>query len=308
MRIVSLIASATEIVCALGFQASLVGRSHECDFPPQVGDLPAVTAPRFDVDGRSADIDRDVKALLERTLSVYQVDADRLRALRPDLIVTQTQCEVCAVSRKDVEHALCAWVETAGPPPRIVSLEPNGLNDVWRDIRRVAQALDVADRGDAVVEAAQARMRAIADRSASAPRRPTVACIEWIDPLMASGNWMPTLVELAGGRNLFGAADRHAPQMTWEALRAEDPDVIVALPCGFDIPRTREEMPALTSHLGWSELRAVRDGRVFVTDGNQYFNRPGPRLVESLEILSEMLHPGLFTFGHRGLGWEPYAR
>jgi iron complex transport system substrate-binding protein len=147
-------------------------------------------------------------------------------------------------------------------------------------------------------------MRAIEQRARSLPRKPTVACIEWIDPLMAAGNWMPELVEMAGGINLFGIAGRHSPWMTWEELRAKDPDVIVVLPCGFDIPRTRQEMPALTQQPGWPALRAVRDGRVFLADGNQYFNRPGPRLADSLEILAQLLHPSVFMFSHKGTGWQ----
>jgi iron complex transport system substrate-binding protein len=255
------------------------------------------------VEGRSVDIDRGVKALLERALSVYSVDAEMLRALRPDVIVTQSQCEVCAVSTKDVEEAVCGWVESR---PRIVSLAPDGLDDVWSDVRRVAEALGEPTRGAALVEGLRGRMAALGER-AGGLSKPTVACIEWIDPLMASGNWMPELVGMAGGVNLFGEAGRHAPWMSWEELVERDPEVIVALPCGFDIPRTREEMPTLSGREGWRSLRAVRAGRVAVTDGNQYFNRPGPRLAESLEILAEILHPDAFSFGHQGRGWEPYV-
>lgn len=304
MRIVSLIASATEIVSALGFGASLVGRSHECDFPPAVTDLAVCTSPRFDVHGRSDAIDRSVKALLEQALSVYQVDAEMLRTLAPDVIVTQSQCEVCAVSTRDVEDALCTWV---GSRPRIVSCQPDGLSDVWDDIRRVADALGAEARGEALVDQLKGRMAAVAARAAEAPHRPTVACIEWIDPLMASGNWMPELVEMAGGCNLFGEAGRHAPWMSFDDLCSRDPDIIIALPCGFDIARTAHEMPALTAREGWSSLRAVREGRVVLTDGNQYFNRPGPRLAESLEILAEIIHPERFSFGHQPAAWVPYA-
>ncbi len=150
-------------------------------------------------------------------------------------------------------------------------------------------------------------MDAVADRARALPQRPTVAYVEWIDPLMAGGNWMPELVDMAGGINLFGEAGRHSPWMTWEDLRAVDPEVIVIAPCGFDIARTREDMPVLTAKDGWPELRAVRSGRVYLLDGNQYFNRPGPRLVESLEILAEILHPQSFRFGHEGPGWERFT-
>jgi iron complex transport system substrate-binding protein len=304
MRIVSLIASSTEIVCALGFQADLVGRSHECDHPPGVTALPVVTSPKFPTDGASVEIDQRVKAILQEGLSVYRVDADRLADLRPDVIVTQSQCEVCAVSLRDVEEAVCGLVESR---PRIVSLEPNRLADVWDDVRRVAAALGAPARGDRLVLALRARIDAIAARAAALGARPTVACVEWIEPLMAAGNWMPELVKLAGGENLFGEAGRHSPWMTWEELCRRDPEAIVVTPCGFDLPRTRAEMPALAGRPGWGSLRAVRAGRVVLADGNRFFNRPGPRLVESLEILAEVLHPDAFRFGHEGDGWERWA-
>jgi iron complex transport system substrate-binding protein len=300
-RIVSLIASATEIVSALGFENQLVGRSHECDFPESVRRLPVVTEPKFDVEGSSCEIDQRVKALLGDALSVYRVDAERLRELEPDVIVTQSHCEVCAVSLRDVERAVCSWLSAC---PRLVSLAPNGLADVWTSIEQVAEALDARERGAELIQSLQSRINAIAERASSLSARPTVACIEWIDPLMAAGNWMPELVELAGGVNLFGEAGKHSPWMTWDQLVARDPDVIVVLPCGFDMERSRRDMPVLTSRPEWKRSRAVRDGRVFLADGNQYFNRPGPRLVESLEILAELLHPEVFRFKHEGTGWQ----
>lgn len=303
-RVVSLIPSATEIVCLLGLEAQLVGRSHECDYPPSVQRLPMCTAPAVDVSGSSAEIDRQVKNALRDALAIYRVHDDVLRQVQPGVIVTQAQCDVCAVSLKDVEQAVCQWLDSR---PQIVSLEPRTLADVWNDILRVAQVLDVPERGAATVEQLQRRVAAIAERAQRLSSRPTVACIEWLDPLMAGGNWLPELVNLAGGENLFGEAGAHSPWMTWESLRAADPAVIVLLPCGFDIARTREELPALTGLPGWPELRAVRNGRVYLTDGNQFFNRPGPRLVESLEILAEIIHPQSFSFGHAGNGWERLA-
>jgi iron complex transport system substrate-binding protein len=300
-RIVSLIASATEIVCALGCEDQLVGRSHECDYPRSVQRLPVCTEPKFDVTGSSRAIDERVKELLRDALSVYRVHADELAELRPDVIVTQTQCDVCAVSLKDVEQALCGLLVSH---PNIISLAPNALADVWVDIQNVADALNIASRGRELISRLKSRMAAIAEKARALPDRPTVACIEWIDPLMASGNWMPELVEMAGGVNLFGEAGKHAPWMTWEGLVAQDPDVILVLPCGFDLERTRSEMPALTRRPEWPELRAVQTGCVFLLDGNQYFNRPGPRLVESLEILAELLHPAALAFGHEGTGWQ----
>jgi len=254
MRIASLLPSSTEIVCALGFEPALVARSHECDYPPTVRELPAVTAPKFDPDGRSYEIDQRVKAILQEATSVYRIDADRLKALAPEVIVTQAQCEVCAVSLAEVERVACEWLEI---PAQIIALEPNALADVFADIQRVADALGVPERGLALVTDLKRRMAEIAARAAELPR-PTVATIEWIDPLMSAGNWMPELVEMAGGRNLFGKAGEHSPWLTWDALIAADPEVIVILPCGYDMATTERELPALTGHPDWAALRAVQ--------------------------------------------------
>jgi iron complex transport system substrate-binding protein len=304
-RIVSLIASATEIVCALGFEKDLVGRSHECDYPELVRHLPVCTEPKFKVDGSSAEIDRRVREVLQNSLSVYRVHAELLRQLRPDVIVTQSQCEVCAVSERDVVEAVCSWLDHR---PRVVSLKPDRLKDVWTDILHVAEALDAPQAGAKLIQRLQARMQDIERRAAMLGSRPTVGCIEWIEPLMASGNWMPQLVEMAGGNNVFGRAGEHAPGLAWDSLLAADPECIVVLPCGFDLARTRQDMPLLEQRPGWDRLRAVQSGKVYVTDGNQYFNRPGPRLVESLEILAEILHPDHFHFEHAGRGWERWPR
>jgi len=300
-RIVSLIASATEIVCALGFEDRLVGRSHECDFPPAIRRLPICTAPKFDVEGSSYEIDQRVKGILQEGLSVYRIDADELRRLAPTVIVTQTQCEVCAVSLRDVEAAVCSWIDSR---PQIVSLAPNALADVWKDMHLVGDALGVGEQALKLIDRLQQRMAAIAERARPLPNKPTVACIEWLDPLMASGNWMPELVAMAGGVNLFGTAGRHAPWLSWQELCDRDPDIILILPCGFDIARSRKEMPLLEQRPEWPDLRAVREQRVFITDGNRYFNRPGPRLVESLEILAELFRPQVFHFGHEETGWQ----
>ena len=303
-RVVSLIASATEIVCALGLEHLLVGRSHECDFPASVRRLPVCTEPRFDIHGTSREIDERVKATLRSDISVYRVFEDVLRELRPDVILTQSQCAVCAVSDDDVARALGAW---PGPLPRVLSLQPHALADVWHDIAAVAAALDAADQGAKLLRSLRQRVADIAAAALAQPTRPTVACLEWLDPLMAGGNWVPELVALAGGINLFGVAGKHSPWMSWDDLIERAPDAIIALPCGFDLARTQTEMLHMKSHPVWPSLRAVQEGRVYVTDGNQFFNRPGPRLVESLEILAEILHPACFQFGHRGTGWEVYS-
>jgi len=300
-RIVSLIASSTEILCALGLESHLVGRSHECDFPPSIVGLPVCTEAKLDQRLSSAEIDRSVRGILEQALSVYRVDAEKLRNLRPTHIVTQTQCEVCAVSLRDVEGALGDWIGTI---PKVVSLQGADLPGVLADIERVAENLSVPEHGRDLVAQMRDRMSDIQAHAATLQARPTVGCIEWIEPLMASGNWMPELVAMAGGVNLFGSAGRHAPGLAWETLRSADPDVVVVLPCGFDLARTYGEMRALATLPGWNDLHAVRAGRVYACDGNAFFNRPGPRLVESLEVLAEILHPEAFTFGHRGIAWK----
>jgi len=283
-RVISLIASSTEIVCALGLGDQLVGRSHECDYPEWVKRLPQCTEPKFNIEGSSVEIDQRVKAILQEGLSVYRVFAEKLQELQPDVIVTQVQCEVCAVSEKDVEAAVCELIETR---PKIVSLNTNA-----------------PENGEKLVAELQGRMRAVEAKASGLKNKPRVAFVEWIEPLMSCGNWMPTLIEMAGGINLFGEAGKHSPWMTWEDLRAKDPDTIVISPCGYDIRKTREELPSLLAQPGWNELKAVKNGKVFLADGNQFFNRPGPRLVESLEMLAEIFHPEVFSFGHHGQGWE----
>jgi iron complex transport system substrate-binding protein len=305
LRIISLIASATEIVCALGFEQFLVGRSHECDYPPSIARLPVCTRPRFDISGASREIDQRVKALrhkalLDNTLSVYEVFGEKIRELQPTHIVTQTQCEVCAVSLKDVEQAVA---DLTGSGVSILSLQPNALADIWEDMCRVASGLGATNTGVRLVAGLQQRLETIESRARPLKNRPSLAGIEWADPLMAFGNWTPELVQIAGGRSPFGLPGRHSPPIRFEDLAAEDPDVILIAPCGFSIERTLQDLPVLRSHPGWSQLQAVRNSRVYVADGNQYFNRPGPRLVETAEILAEILHPDVFQFGHEGKGW-----
>jgi iron complex transport system substrate-binding protein len=299
LRVVSLIASATEIVCALGRSDWLVGRSHECDYPADVLELPQLTEAKFKVEGSSAEIDARVQEIVRDGLSVYRVHGDALRDLAPDVIVTQDHCEVCAVSLGDVEAATCTWT---GHPVNIVSLKPDSIADVYRDIRRVAAALDSASAGERLIGDMQRRLDAVRVKVAGRPR-PRVAFIEWVEPLMAGGNWMPELVDTAGGDNLFGEAGKHSDWMQWPHLVAADPDIIVVGPCGFDLARCRQELPLLEAKPGWADLAAVRAARVYFTDGNAYFNRPGPRLADSAEIMAEMLHPERVPPRHQGTAW-----
>lgn len=301
MRILSLLPSATEIVCALGLGDRLVGRSHSCDFPAGVEALPVCTRTKIHTHLDSQSIHGDVTALLSQALGLYEVRTDLVRSLSPTHIVSQTQCEVCAVTPADLRDALDRWGSVT---PEIVSLSAMTLDGVFDDIRRAARSLEVQSEGDRLMAEMKQRMDAIASRVNQSSTRPRVVCIEWLDPLMAAGNWTPELVEMAGGQEMIGRAGQHSPWITWDDLAAADPEIIILCPCGFSIEKTREDLPFLTSRPGWRMLPAVRNGAVFIADGLHYFNRPGPRLVETVETLAEILHPSLSASVLEGVSWE----
>jgi iron complex transport system substrate-binding protein len=305
LRLLPLLSSGTEIVHALGLGEFQIGRSHECDFPKHVLDLPVCTAPVIAVDGSSREIDTLVKQRAANALSVYSVNSNLIANLKPTHIITQTQCKVCAVSLEDVERAL---QQQTGTDIKVISLEPYALRDLWADILRVGSACGYRERAYELIAKLQNRMSELAETATRANNRPRVAAIEWLEPLMAAGNWVPELIAIANGENLFGEAGQHSPWMTWDDLVAEDPDVIVALPCGFDLERTRSEMHWLTNRKEWPNLAAVRHNQVYICDGNQYMNRAGPRLVESLQIFGEILHSELYPPAMRASGWEVFTR
>lgn len=286
-RIVSLLPSSSEIVCSLGLGNRLVGVSHECDYPPEVVGLPILTEPKLDPHGPSVTIDARVRAIVQEGLSVYRINTGVLQQLQPDLIVTQDQCEVCAVSLPEVEEAVRCFLT---PGIKVISLKPQRLGDIWDDIRRVAQATGQEEAGEGVLRGLKKRVWQVEQKTRHA-QRPRVACIEWLDPLMTAGNWIPELVEIAGGEYTLAAAGAHSPTITWDRLAEYQPEVIVLMPCGFKIAQSQADLPALTAHPQWRALPAVQQNKVFVADGNAYFNRPGPRIVESLETLAEILHP-----------------
>lgn len=297
MRLVSLLASATEMIAALGCLDQLVARSHECDYPEAVLSLPVVSRVQIDTEASSAHIDAQIKQLAQKSmhvadaaaikaLSVYAIDVPLLQELRPYVIFTQTQCEVCAVSERDVTRAV---EQLTGLQPRIVSLAPYRLDDVWEDIMRVGDALDRHAQAEQLIRDYQQRLTRLHELTTHQRKPPRVAVLEWLDPLMGAGNWTPELVALAGGANVSGEMGQHAPWLTWEELQAADPDVLVLTPCGFTLDRTMQDVPLLRHHPSWQSLRAVKDGRVYAIDGNAYINRSGPRLVESAEILGRIL-------------------
>lgn len=296
MRIISLLASATEMVAALGCLDQMVGRSHECDYPPEVQALPVVSTVQIDINASSAQIDAQVKQMARdkskpedpalKALSIYALDIDKLHELRPDVIFTQTQCEVCAVSERDV---ILAIAQLTGLQPLVVSLSPFRLQDVWEDVLRVGKALGKLHEAQALVEKYQQRLTDLADKTAAFGNRPKVAVLEWLDPLMGAGNWTPELVAYAGGENIFGEIGQHTPWLSWEELQVANPDVIVLSPCGYTLERAMQDVPLLQNHPAWADLQAVRNGRVYAIDGNQYLNRSGPRLVESAELLARVI-------------------
>ncbi len=292
MRIVSLLPSATEIVCALGLADALVGVSHECDFPAAVAGRPVLTEPKIDPSESSASIDAAVRRLVRDGLSVYRIKTDVLEHLQPDLIVTQEQCEVCAVSYSDV---VAATQQLLHRPAAIVSLKPARLDDVFADMQRVADAARCSAAGVELTNRLRARLEAIGRRAKTVHSRPRVACIEWMEPLMAAGNWVPELVTLSGGTYEMVAPGTHSPTLSWDDLVRYAPDVIIIMPCGFKLPQTQRELPRLTQRPAWRQLPAVRNRRVYAVDGNAYLNRPGPRIVESTELLAGLIQPGVFA-------------
>jgi iron complex transport system substrate-binding protein len=303
-KIISLLPAATEIVCALGLEKDLVGRSHECDFPASVKDLPVCSEANFPDGLSSADIDDRVKEILADALSVYTVKREVIKQLSPDVVITQAQCEVCAVSLKEVEEALDNYLDKQA---RIISLQPNNLDDIFNDIQTVATALNVEAAGNILIEDLQERVNIVRHKLKYVESRPTVACIEWLEPLMVSGNWVPQLVGIAGGSSVLAEAGKHSPFVKWEDIQQQNPEVMVVMPCGFSIERTMKEIDLLLNLPGFADMQAVKNNRLYIADGNQYFNRPGPRIVDSVEILAEIIHPKLFNFGYEGDGWIKFS-
>lgn len=287
MRIVSLLPSATEILCGLGLRDSLVGITHECDYPANVSALPRVTRSFLPSDATSGQIDTLVRERLKTERSLYSIDLERFQAVKPELIVTQSLCDVCAVSEAEVRKAVSLLDET----PLIVNLEPSSLADVLSCIREVGDAAGCSQRAEGYIESLRSRIQAVSDRSRAIQRRPTVVLLEWLDPPFSAGHWSPELVELAGGREAIGRAGSKSQAVSWDRVVEADPEVMVIACCGCTVERTLQDVAILRRYPDWPRLRCVRSQRVYLVDGSAYFNRPGPRLVDSLEILAHALHP-----------------
>lgn len=293
LRVVSLLPSATEMVCMVGGEPNLVGISHECDYPPSVQSRRVITSSKVSFSPSSLKIDQDVRKLITHALAVYDIDTEALEELQPDFIVTQDLCDVCAVSYEDVQRACGERL----PGTTIVNLHPTRWSEVMDDLREVGKALGVPERGVAEAQKLEERRMAVSDRARKLDTRPNVLTIEWLDPVMIGGTWMPELVEAAGGFALVTRTGDHAPTLTHEQLAALDPapDVVLVKPCGFPLKRTFEERDVLANIFSGLDWPAVENGSIWVADGNAFFNRPGPRLADSIEILAACIHPEAFA-------------
>lgn len=303
-KIISLLPAATEILCALGLEHQLIGRSHECDTPDSITNLPVCSSAKFISGSSSEEIDKQVKEILTDALSVYTIDKDKIKELNPDVIITQSQCEVCAVSLKDVQESL---QEVLSNNVEVISLNPQNLSDIFDEILILGQKLGVEENAKAFLEDLQDRCNLIAHKLKFVEQRPSVICIEWLSPLMVAGNWTPELVEIAGGKPLLAQSGKHSGYIDFEAIKAANPDVVVIAPCGFSIARTLQEINLLLELPGWGDLTAVKNNEVYIADGNQYFNRSSQKVVDTVEILAEIIHPKQFTFGYEGKGWLKFS-
>lgn len=304
LKIISLLPAATEIVCALGLEQQLIGRSHECDYPESIQKLPVCSSAKFLSGSDSAAIDAQVKEILSEALSVYTIDRELIKSLAPDIIITQAQCEVCAVNLNDVEKALNDQMDKEC---RIISLSPGGLQDIYRDISYLAEQLNVEKSGAELLELAEERTDIIRHKLKFITQKPTVVCIEWLSPLMLAGNWTPEIVEIAGGIPVLSEKNKHSAYVDYQLIREADPDILVIMPCGFSVQRTLQEINLLLELPGWTELKAVKEQRVYIVDGNQFFNRSGPRITDSIEIMAEIINPKQFIFGYEGNGWLSFT-
>ncbi len=290
MRICSLLPSATEILYALGLGDSVAGVTHECDFPPAAAKKPALIHPRLSLDVPPGEMDRQVSEMIARGESIYAVDADLLASIAPDLIVTQDLCHVCTVSPDDLGGALARLPKR----PRVLSLTPHTLADVWEDILRVGDATHRRRDAQALALALEQRVAAIEMRAVRTANTPRVLCLEWLDPFYVGGHWVPEMVARAGGEDVLGAAGKPSYKVTEEQIAASGAEIIIVMPCGYNREKAANEWNAFKLPESWRELPALQTGKIFAVDANSYFSRPGPRLAEGIEILAHLIHPEVF--------------
>ncbi len=300
MKIVTLLPSATEIVCRLGLEKNLVGRSHECDYPESITHLPVLTKSKVNAKADSGTIHNSVLDILKNSISVYDLDLELLKELQPDFVITQDLCDVCAVSFDQVDSA-CK--EFFGESTEIISLRPNRLQDIWDDIQRVAGILGARSQMIFLDQEIQGRIAFVQDNilaSSSARRRKRILTIEWMDPVMIGGLWVPDMIKKINGKSLLAKSGEKAQTVNRETLMEIDPQVVVIKPCGFDLEQTQGELGTLKNNIPWDQWSAVKNGQAYIVDGNAYFNRPGPRIIESIEILGYCAFPEVFpTFKNK---------
>jgi iron complex transport system substrate-binding protein len=296
MRICSLLPSATEILYALGLGDSVVGVTHECDFPPEAAEKPALIRPRVDPHAAAGEIDRQVSELVARGESIYAVDAELLRSLEPDLIVTQDLCHVCAASPDDLAMALTQLPNN----PRVLTLTPHSLRDVWNDIRKTGDVTQRRREAQALAITLEQKVAAIEAKAAHLKTRPRVLCLEWLDPFYVGGHWVPEMVAKAGGEDVLGRAGEPSFRVSGEQIAASEAEIVVVMPCGYSVKRTMVEYSTANFPHGYMNLPAVRAGRVFAMDANSYFSRPGPRLGDGVALLAHLFHPHLFPTAPSG--------
>jgi iron complex transport system substrate-binding protein len=290
MRICSLLPGATEIAYLLGLGDELVGVTHECDYPREAKTKPVIVKSAFDPQPMSsAQIDFQVGEQLRNGRSLYTIDIERFIGLAPDIVVTQDLCDVCAIDPNQVVAA-CRSLPNQ---PTIIALAPTCLSDVLADIARIGEATAATKRAEVIVKALRERIERVGERASQSTSRPRVACLEWLDPIYYAGHWVPEMVEIAGGHNGFGENGQPSAKCEWQAVLKFSPEIILLMPCGFETERTQSEYHLLQELDGWSELPAVKSGRVFAVNGHAYFSRPGPRLVDGLELLAQLIHPEL---------------
>lgn len=292
-------------MCALGLESRLTGRSHECDYPASITERPVLTRPKYSTGTHqtSPDIHWEITHLLQQALSVYEVDSEKLAELNPDTILTQDHCDVCAVSMADLKNSV---LQTLGAETEIISVSPSDLESIFESFKLIGGKLGVAAKATELVESIKTRFDEIRNITSALPK-PEVVAIEWMDPLMAGGNWIPEMIEIAGGRSNLTSAGEHSGWIEWDKIRNADPDILLILPCGYSIGQTLNEMDTLEEKPGWSGLKSVQQNRVYILDGSHYFNRPGPRIRESVEILTQIFHPDIFDRETKHPGWKHYG-
>ena len=301
-KIITLIPSATEIISFLGLDSQLVGVSHECDFPEKVKSLKKLTKTDIKTNVSSYNIHLQIEKILENSLSVYKVDENLLKYLNPDIIITQDQCNVCAVDLSQVKKVTSGYLNKEVD---IISLQPKSFNNIFENIEYVAKKLNVFNALNK--NKINKLFRRISDVRLKKKSFKKVICIEWCNPLMVAGNWIPDMVKIAGGNELFGINNKNSHWIDFKSVRDFNPEVIIFMPCGYNLLQTQRDVASLfENNVNWKNLSAYKNKKLYLVDGNQYFNRPGPRIVDSLEILAEIFNPDVFNYGYKGSGWINY--